>query len=279
MVVEKAQESNKKSKAECKRILNQQFVGSTWEAFTKLNKQNLIIAFLLDNCKPACISAWNKVADVLPKNIFSFLRRAVILALPTNANLKTWNMIPSEFCPLCKRTVHTQHHILNHCKAAADQQRHNSVLNTIMYQLSQILTETMKLYVDIPGFKNTDDLFESGHRPDLVLETNETITVLELTICFETNLHKSREYKINKYKNLGQHIRNKRKKLEVIFVEFSSLGFYSEDIKDFRNLLKLYKLDHNRILEKCSETCIRSSYYIFNRRCKDWTLPQLMLFY
>ena len=141
-----------------------------------------------------------------------------------------------------------------------------------------VLDGGKKLYVDIPGYLPPEDLFTSGSRPDLVLETENCIFVVELTVCFETNLLKSREYKVNRYKELEKNCTTD-KQCKLVFVEFSALGFYTKEIKPFKDLLKSLKLDTSRIMQKCSETCIRSSYYIFNRRNKVWTLPELLLFY
>ena len=167
----------------------------------KLKKQNIIVKFISEICQPSCISSWNKVAISLPKNIFSFLRRALILSLPTNKNLKTWNLIPKEFCPLCNGNVHTQHHILKNCPTSANQLRylwrHNSVLNCMVYYISSVLSSSMKLYVDIPGYESADALFTCTQRPDMVLVTSEKISIIELTVSFETNLLKSRTYKEN----------------------------------------------------------------------------------
>ena len=137
----------------------------------------------------------------------------------------------------------------------------------------------MNLYVDIPGYQNTEALFSCSQRPDLVLVTCDKIYIIELTICFETNLRKSRDYKIEKYNHLKENIINtNRKEIELIFVEISSLGFYIEEISHFKNFVKGMGLDQKRVLAKCSETCIRCSYYIYNRRSKEWTLPVLLLF-
>ena len=86
----------------------------------------------------------------------------------------------------------------------------NSVLNCIMYYLSSILTTNMKLYVDIPGNESTDALpLTCGQRPDLVLATTSKLFILELTVCFETNLLKSRNYKKNRYAYLKENIIDK----------------------------------------------------------------------
>ena len=149
----------------------------------------------------------------------------------------------------------------------------------LIYNLMSILDNSMKLYVDFPGYLSSEELFESGHRPDLVLETSDTYFVMELMISFETNLITSREYKLNRYKDLKNDLRQKNKRFSLICVEFSSLGFHTKEIKPFVNLLKQYKLNHSRILDKWAETCIRASYFIFNRRNKNWPLPELLLFY
>lgn len=271
-----------RTRESCKKIWTENLVVSNWDKFMDLKKQNIIVKFVTDNCQPSCIMAWNKIAKSLPRNLFSFLRRALILALPTNKNLKTWNLIPKEFCPLCKGDIHTQHHILNNCPVAANQQRylwrHNSVLNCIIYYLSSRLTTNMRLYVDIPGNESTDALFTGGQRPDLVLDTTRKLFVVELTVCFETNLLKSRNYKKDRYMYLKENIIDKSKEVHLIFLELSSLGFYSSEIVEFKNFLKELKLNPKQILEKCVETCIRTSYYIYNRRAKEWTAPELLLF-
>ena len=278
-----ANRDNQLSKTKCNRELRKQSENNTWAKFIELHKQNLIVKYIIDTCLSSTITSWNRMAEYLPKNIYSFLRRALILALPTMKNLATWNLINDDTCPLCNQKPQTQHHILNNCSAAANQHRylwrHNSVLNTMVYYLSSTINATNKIYVDIPGFLNTDSLFMSGHRPDLVFETKDEYFVIELTICFETNLYKSRQRKRDRYANLKNDIRNKNKKMQLILVEFTSLGFYSPEMKDLKNILKSLGLDHNRLLSKCQETSIRCSYYIFNRRSKEWTLPELLQFY
>ena len=156
--------------------------------------------------------------------------------------------------------------------------RHNSVLNCIVYYLSSIITNTRRLYADLPGHEGTDNLFTSNKRPDLVFATVSKIYIIELTVCFETNLISSRDYKISRYAHLKENCIEQNKEVELIFIELSSLGFYMENINDFKNFLKDLNLNPSQILDKCIETCIRCSYYIYNRRLKDWTIPELLLF-
>ena len=263
-------------------ILREKLEIENWDKLMDLKKQNILVKFITENCRPSCIRMWNKVAKSLPKNLFCFVRRALILALSTNKNLKTWNLIPKEFCPLCAGNIHTQHHILNNCRAAADQNRylwrHNSVLNCIVYYLSSIIASTRRLYAELPGYESTEGLFTSNKRPDLAFATVSKMYIIELTVCFETNLISSREYKVNRYAQLKESCIEKNREVELIFIEISSLGFYTEHISVFKRFLKDLNLDSSRILDKCIETCIRCSYYIYNRRLKEWTSPGLLLF-
>ena len=255
-VVEQANTTRKLSRDNCKKIVNEHLqVSKNCEKFMNLNNQNILVKIIIDNCKPGCISSWNKVANPLSNN---FLRRAMILLLSTNKNLKTWNLIPREFCPLCSGDVHTHHHIFNNCSAAANQHRytwwHNSVLNCIIHHLSPVLTDSTGLFVEIPGF---DGLFTCAQSPDLVLTTSLKTLIIELTVCFETNLIKSRDYKVNRYTYLEDNIKDTGREVELILVEISSLGFYTDEIKPFKQFIKHLKLNPIQILEKCTQLWIR----------------------
>ena len=74
----------------------------------------------------------------------------------------------------------------------------------------------MRLYVDIPGNESTDASFTCGQRPDLVLATTSKLFILELAVCFETNLLKSRNYKKNRYAHLKENIIDKSKEVDLI---------------------------------------------------------------
>ena len=60
---------------------------------------------------------------------------------------------------------------------------------------------------------------------------NQTYHVIELTVCFETNLLKSHEYKRDKYKNIHEEVINKNVEVLLYPIEFSSLGLVSEKFK------------------------------------------------
>ena len=102
---------------------------------------------------------------------------------------------------LCKTNRQTQLHILNNCQSSVINGRytwrHNSLLYTICHYLNQLVDKGYVLFADIEGFRNTSELFRRS-RPNAALVTSNEIIIVELTCCFEINLIKSREYKIEK---------------------------------------------------------------------------------
>ena len=76
-------------KRKCNKIQKHNLDETTWKEFSSLNKQSIIIKYLVEYLPVQRIVSWQKVVDKMPVNIYSFCRRALILALPTKANLKT----------------------------------------------------------------------------------------------------------------------------------------------------------------------------------------------
>ena len=80
----------------------------------------------------------------------------------------------------------------------------------------------------------------------------------------------------NKLNESEAIIENLSKDLKAFFVEYSSLGFSSPNIKRFTTLVRKLSVDVPRMVSVCTEVCIRTWYYIFNRRNKEWTNPDLL---
>ena len=93
--------------------------------------------------------------------------------------------------------MQTQLHVLSNYEKCLNRYtwRHDSVLNSLLQQFSKILKTSSKIYCD----SNKLQLFTTQH-PDIAILDGDQMTVIELTICFETNRLKSREYKIKRYK-------------------------------------------------------------------------------
>ena len=104
------------------------------------------------------------------------------------------------------------------------------------------------------------------------------LIVIELTCRAETNLLSSRECKSDRYKELKNLCLVPCNDLQLILLEISVLGFESERVRDFKNLLNLLKCDSKRIMMCCFEVAIRHSYYIYCRRNIEWLAPEILKF-
>ena len=254
---------------------------STWDKFMNLNEQNLIIQHILSVSSQKIICLWQRLLRNLPNNIYNFCRRALILSLSNNSNLYRWKCAESPGCPHCDG-YQTQLHVLAYCRLCLNRYkwRHDSILNTISHHISNKLKEGMKLFVDCDSlpFECPSVLFES-QRPDIVVLSGNNITAIELTCCFEKNTTKSRTYKINRYADLNSQLLLPKRNLKLIYLEVTTLGFFTNDSRDFLEFLKSIEVDTERVTYKCMEAAARCSYYIFCRRNKDWSNPDLLEFY
>ena len=67
-------------------------------------------------------------------------------------------------------------------------------------------------------------------------------------------------------------------KLELFFIEISCVGFTSNNLKPFSNLIKTWGINVNQLVSKCTEVACRATYYIFNRRGKSWDVIDILKF-
>ena len=269
--------------AKTDQLISKQQVKTAWDDFMSLKEQNVIIKHLLAVCYAKTITVWQKLMQRLPNNIFCFVRKALIFCLPNKSNLHRWKLIENNECTMCKQKE-TMLHVFSNCTKYLDRYtwRHDSILKLLANKISRSIIETStELYVDCDKleYRCTSDLFQSS-RPDMVVIFENKVVAIELTVCFDTNTKKSREYKQTRYKNLKDHILVACEEFEVIYLEFTTLGFISKDSFDpFNKLLKKLGVNENRTLVKCMEIAIRATYFIFCRRNKEWTNPELLNFY
>ena len=251
-----------------------------WKKFMGLHEQNKIISFMLDVCPIRSIQKWQKMTANLPANIYNFTKRSLILSLSNGANLKKWYKNQDGNCVMCK-SLQTQLHVFNFCKNALNRYkwRHDSVLKTIFNYMCSFVKTPYEIHCDIPGLTphNPSELFvDNQYRPDIIIKGPESLTVIELTVPYETNLLKSRQGKIEKYRDITSKVKTPYNKIELLFFEVSSLGFVGQDAKGMKAYLDSLKINSEELFLKCSEVAIRCTYYIYCRRNKEWTNPELL---
>jgi hypothetical protein len=90
--------------------------------------------------------------------------------------------------------------------------------------------------------------------------------VLELTVCHETNLQKSKLFKLGKYENINTCLQSSFKNIpvQVYSVEVSVLGFLS-DLRTFTNAAVLPDMNTSTRSALTLEA-IRNSYEIYKQR-------------
>ena len=121
-------------------------------------------------------------------------------------------------------------------------------------------------------------LYHSTHQfQDIVVIKDKILYAIELTVCFETNFE-IRNYKINRYKNLSNKV-VENYAVRKLFLEMSSIGFYTNNTKPLIKFLREIKTDDKeRMLRKCSEVAIRASFRLNIRKNKEWLSPKLLTF-
>jgi len=238
--------------------------------FLGLPAQGIAAKTVIEAVLPKNIQLWKLALDFLPEHVHNFTRKAMMSQLPTLHNLKLWNCSPTNQCPRC-RLDQTNKHVLSNCGSrealAQYTDRHNHILEIIAKWIVPQLKENLTLYCDlsVPGACSVCDLF-NGVRPDLAIVSPSKIVVGELTICHETNLIKSRDYKLKKYSNI-QSARSSEfsnRPVKVHTIEVSTLGFVVAEPDFFKNA-GILPFDP-KVMKELSTAAIMLSMSIYHNR-------------
>ena len=166
--------------------------------------------------------------------------------------------------------LQTNKHVLSNCSSNGALCRYTSRHNKILYLLTNWLSSKLtctELYCDLPNssHRQVSDLFVNS-RPDIALKKNSNISILELTVCHETNFLSSRKYKLDKYKNIASDRSqfSLNCSVAVYTCEVSTLGFVTIDPKLLSDL-NLPPIDY-KLMYDLSSTAIKSSFEIYIAR-------------
>jgi len=122
--------------------------------------------------------------------------------------------------------------------------------------------QTLYCDLSVPGTRPVCDLFK-GFRPDLAIVSPKKIVVGELTVCHETNLQQSRDYKLQKYSSLGNARADEFRGHSVLVhtIEVSTLGFVVAEPNFFKDGgIPLFDIPLLLELSKTAITCSQSIY-------------------
>ena len=143
-------------------------------------------------------------------------------------------------------------------------------IQTFCNRLLKKACYNFRLYADIEGFEKPPTLFISPQqslaatgtqqndllhraRLDIAIETRNTLTGIELTCPYETNTTKSREYKETSYNEIKSELLTPVSNFQLIFLEVTSLGFLTKNIKTFRKFLESININERYLIENLKE--------------------------
>ena len=124
-----------------------------------------------------------------------FILNAASDTLPHRSNLSLWGRSVPRWCPLCGEDQ-TLLHVLNQCQVSLElrrfSHRHDAVLTVINKLVRDHLTPSQQMTANLPGssYQYPQHIGCTDARPDIVVwdDTLKHISLIELSVCFETNL-------------------------------------------------------------------------------------------
>src|SRR2546425_2443124 len=201
--------TNNSSLSTAKARLNKAQQDKSWAHLNSLGTQGASIKVVNSEIEKKDIALWTRVLESSASIIYNFAHKSLTQVLPTAANLARWKITSDPNCPLCKiNQPQTNKHVLANCSSPVAltryTERHNEVLQILYMWIKSVTSPNQQVLADLKDANNlsTSSLFKNL-RPDIAVCDDRSVKVLELTICHETNLQKSKAFKLNKYRNLA----------------------------------------------------------------------------
>ena len=139
------------------------------------------------------------------------------------------------------------------------------------------------LYADLPSFLPPSFSTGDSLRQDLVFISKSSIlSILELTVGFESNIQINCECKASKYSSLITDLKQTYSNVKFVNLSMSTIGIMgksSESLLLMLDDLNLDKPTQNYVIRKVMNIAIRCTYYIFCHRNKQWSNPDLLDFW
>ena len=225
---------------------------------------------------PEAATLLSKTLMTLPPQIMKFSLNAMHDTLPHNANLLLWKKKENSICPLCKQVGQNLIHVLNSCPRALKlrrfNERHDQVLQAIVASVKEHLPPSTSMSADLgDNYSFPCHITPSDLRPDLVLwsDTDKSLTLVELTIPFETSFHEAQTRKESRYADLTQEATKSGYKTNLITVEMGSRGLaHMNGFKKLQKVLSLSKTELQTMITEASRASLTGSYKIWCTRNK-----------
>ena len=161
---------------------------------------NFFIIDKIDNKNSHTIYYNWKVSDDLIK----FTAKARLNILPTNFTLYIWDREKDPKCSLCSHPTESMAHLLNSCKRFRNfrTRRHDRIVSKIAQFIgNNSIFETHENKMAFTVFPQFSDALRNlDHcKPDIICTSNNTVIVVEITICYDLYMNYAFEEKKRRY--------------------------------------------------------------------------------
>ena len=219
--------------------------------------------------------------DKLPQNIYNFSIRYLNNTLANGSNMFKWGRIASPLCPSCHHQQ-TLGHVIGGCfvhlKEGRYTYRHDSVLSNLAKSIP--VNEHQTVYADIPGYSSPSTICGDDKRPDIVIVKDDKIVLIELSVGFETNISKNTDEKQKRYKLLLEKLKSSYSDIDYVNLSMGAIGTFGKSCGNLKKVLQksgLSDCDISYVLQKMVNVCIRTTYFIFCTRNKEWPKPDILV--
>ena len=192
----------------CKSVVSSRYARD-WEAhLNMLTVQNTLSDILPLGSED---QLWNRLLTGMPAGQLSFVLHASTECLPSPSTLVRWGYSLSRKCPLCSYNTCTAHHVLSSCPSALSDGRYTWRHDRVLAKLFQFVKDhnpAAIVFADIPNLRACESppatvptqLATTTARPDIVLYQDKSVTLLELTVPWNsaTSLASAKSRKQNK---------------------------------------------------------------------------------
>ena len=175
-----------------------------------LTYQGSVINKVWENVLVCTKSNWFFVRDNMPKNFYDFLNRYLNNSLPTLKNMLLWGTSNSMSCLDCGNSqtlLYVMSGSEKHLHQGGYTWRHNSILKALASFL--LPCSIGELHLDFEGFRSPSEVTGDSKRPDmLIVRPDGTLHLVELTVCYETNMPKNAQIKSNRYETTIERLKS-----------------------------------------------------------------------
>ena len=105
------------------------------------------------------------------------------------------------------------------------------------------------------------------------------ISILGVTVGFETNLEVNTELKKAKYRSLVENLKSEYTEVKFVNLSISSPGIFGFSCSSFIDMCDALAVDDGHwhyLIAKLYSTIIRTTYFMFSQRNKPWNNAEFL---